>query len=161
MREVRSNDYRYMKKLVILVLLVFIALVAFGCMPPPESAEAGPMDPKEFIFGSVWFFLMALFVYYLLVLNPSRLRAEDQDKFISVLKKGDEVQTTSGILGRVVLVKPEYITLEIASNVKVKVLPKFVQEPSGKEKPDAKKPDAKKADAKKQGAEKPKPKAKK
>lgn len=85
------------------------------------------MSPKEFIFGTVWFFLMALFVYYILVLNPMRLRQEDHEKLISELKKGDEVQTTSGILGRVVSLKPEYITLEIASNVKVKVLPKFVQ----------------------------------
>ncbi len=120
-----------MKKIGFLLIIVYAALVCSGCVPPPDAQE-GPMSPKEFIFGTVWFFLMALFVYYILVLNPMRLRQEDHEKLISALKKGDEVQTSSGILGRVVSVKPEYITLEIASNVKVKVLPKFVQALEGK-----------------------------
>jgi preprotein translocase subunit YajC len=38
------------------------------------------------------------------------------------LKKGDEVVTTGGIIGRVQAVSGDVLTLEIANNVKVRVL---------------------------------------
>ena len=99
-------------------------------MPSAGGAEgaqaAGPMNPKEFIFGTVWFFLMALFVYYVLVLNPARLREDDRQKFLNGLKKGDEVLTSGGITGRVVNAKSDYTTLEIASNVKVRVASRYI-----------------------------------
>ena len=92
------------------------------------------MGPRDFIFGTIQFFCFALIVYYLLVLSPARTREESHNKFIKDLKKNDEVITRSGFYARVVGVKPEYITLEIASNVRVKVEPRHVRPPKKKEK---------------------------
>lgn len=124
-----------MKKFLILLAFILAALL-LGCTPPPEAtAQPGPMGPKEFIFGTVWFFLMALFVYYVLVLNPARLREEDRKKFIGGLQKNDEVLTSGGILGRVVSVKPDSVTIEIAPNVKVRVAGRYVHPVTKEEAP--------------------------
>ena len=63
----------------------------------------------------------------MLVILPKNAQEADRKKFFEGLKKNDEVVTSSGFLGRVVSVKPEFVTIELASNVKVKVLPKYIQ----------------------------------
>lgn len=61
-------------------------------------------------------------VFYLLILRPQQKREKLRQGFISALKRGDEVVTTSGILGRVEGMTDQVITLEIADGVRVKVL---------------------------------------
>jgi preprotein translocase subunit YajC len=108
----------------------YAALFVAACVPPgPGGApgSAGPMGPKGFVFSTVYFILLILLVYFALVIHPARLKEETHEKFIRGLKKNDEVVTSGGIFARVVSVKPEYVTLELASNVKVKVDPAHVQ----------------------------------
>lgn len=109
---------------------LYAVLFLAACMPPPEgtgAGPAGPMGPKSFIFSTVYFILMVILVYFVLVIHPARLKQETHDKFVKGLKKNDEVVTSGGIFARIVAVKPEYITLEIASNIKIKVDPSHVQ----------------------------------
>lgn len=117
---------------------LFLLIVLASCAQPPGGAAhpAGPMMPKDFIMTTVQFFLMALIVYWLLVLNPAQKKMENHDKFIKELKKNDEVMTSSGFFARVVAVKPEYITLELAPNVKVKVDPAHVKPARASEQPE-------------------------
>lgn len=61
-------------------------------------------------------------IFYLLILRPQQKREKLRQGFISALKRGDEVVTTSGILGRVEGLTDQVITLEIADGVRVKVL---------------------------------------
>ena len=139
--------------------------------PPPAGTEgATEQVPPEltqtgFMFGTIQFVLMAFIVYYLLVLHPSKLRQDNQTNFIKNLKKGDEVVTSSGILARVISVKPEYITLEIASNVRIKLEPAHVRAPvssKGDSKGDSKPaPSAQSGNNKNDKSAKSKPKSKK
>ena len=99
---------------------------------PSTSAGGGNiavMNPKDFLMATIQFFCMALIVYFLLVINPQRAKEESHSKFLEALKKNDEVVTSGGVLARVVSVKPDFITLEISPNVKIKVEPKHVFEP--------------------------------
>ena len=79
--------------------------------------------------ATIQFFCMALIVYFLLVINPQRAKEESHAKFLENVKKNDEVVTSSGIFARVVAVMPEFLTLEIAPNVRIKVEPKHVFAP--------------------------------
>lgn len=90
------------------------------------AAAAPVVTPFHFILGTVNFFLLAFFVYYILVLRPQQLKGDQQSKFLAALKKGDEVMTSGGIVGKVTQVSPDMITLEISSGVKVRVLPEHV-----------------------------------
>jgi preprotein translocase subunit YajC len=72
--------------------------------------------------------LLAIFiVFYLLLIRPQTKRAKEQRLMIEALQKGDEVATSSGMLGRVSKVSASYVTLQIAENVQVTLQNSAVQ----------------------------------
>ena len=67
-------------------------------------------------------FLVAMFVLlYFLLIRPQQKRAKDHKKLLKALKKGDEVVTNGGVVGKVNSVDESFATLEIAEGVVVKV----------------------------------------
>jgi preprotein translocase subunit YajC len=58
---------------------------------------------------------------YFTVIRPQNKRAKAQQELISKLAAGDEVTTSGGILGKVVEVGDQYLTLEIANGVSIKL----------------------------------------
>lgn len=63
-------------------------------------------------------------VFYFLLIAPMRKKQKKQQLMLSQLKRGDEVVTASGILGRISALDDAngIVVLQIADNVKVKVL---------------------------------------
>ena len=67
-------------------------------------------------------FLIAMFVLlYFLLIRPQQKRAKDHKNLLKTLKKGDEVVTNGGIVGKVNSVDESFAALEIAEGVVVKV----------------------------------------
>ena len=67
--------------------------------------------------------MIAVFViFYFLVIRPQQKRAKEQRATIEAVKKGDEVVTGGGILGRATKVDADSVEVEIAPNVKVRAL---------------------------------------
>ena len=67
-------------------------------------------------------FIFIFVIFYFLIIRPQAKRQKEQQKFISEIKRGDEVVTASGILGRIEGLTEQFVTLEIADGVKVKML---------------------------------------
>ena len=68
------------------------------------------------------FFLIAMFVLmYFLLIRPQQKRAKEHKKLLNELKKGDEIVTNGGVIGKVTSVDESFATLEIADGVIVKV----------------------------------------
>ena len=67
-------------------------------------------------------FLVAMFVLmYFLLIRPQQKRAKDHKNLLKELKKGDEVVTNGGVVGKINSVDESFATLEIAEGVVVKV----------------------------------------
>ena len=67
-------------------------------------------------------FLVAMFVLmYFLLIRPQQKRAKDHKKLLSELKKGDEIVTNGGVIGKINSVDESFAVLEIAEGVVVKV----------------------------------------
>jgi preprotein translocase subunit YajC len=66
-------------------------------------------------------FFMLLVVFYFLLIRPQNKRAKEQREMLSKIAAGDEVATTGGILGKVIEVGEQFLTLEIAAGVNVKL----------------------------------------
>lgn len=64
---------------------------------------------------------LMIVVFYFLLIRPQQKRMKDQQSMISKLSSGDEVVTTGGILGRITEVGDNFLTLEIADGVRIKV----------------------------------------
>ncbi len=64
-----------------------------------------------------------LVVFYFLLIRPQSQRLKEQQAMLAALKKGDDVLTAGGILGKVTKVGDgDTVTIEIAKSVEVNVL---------------------------------------
>jgi preprotein translocase subunit YajC len=61
-------------------------------------------------------------MYFVVLLPQSRKKAKAQQEMLSSLKKGDEVVTQGGILGKISGVKDDEITLQVQEGVRIRVL---------------------------------------
>ncbi|MFC4312955.1 preprotein translocase subunit YajC [Steroidobacter flavus] len=60
-------------------------------------------------------------VFYFLLIRPQTKRAKEHRAMVAALGVGAEVVTSGGILGKIVEVSEQFVTLEIASGVNIKV----------------------------------------
>jgi preprotein translocase subunit YajC len=60
-------------------------------------------------------------VFYFMVIRPQDRKAKAQKTLLESLKKGESVITSSGIVGRIAGTEGEFVTLEIAPNVRIKI----------------------------------------
>lgn len=68
-------------------------------------------------------FVLIFVVFYFLLIRPQQKRAKEHKAMVGALKRGDKVVTSGGIVGKVSkVVDEEYVEVEIASDVKVKVV---------------------------------------
>ena len=91
-------------------------------------------------FGGILFLAPAfMLIVYFMMIRPQRKQEDDQKKFLGGLQKGDEVITASGIVGKVDKVADGVIFLEVASNVRIRVIKSQI---AGPYKPAAEAPEA-------------------
>ncbi len=93
----------------------------------PAAQATGPIA----IFMNFLPMVAILVVFYFLLLRPQQQRAKAHQEMVSALKKGDEVVTSGGFIGKVKNVQDNEISVEIAPNVVAKVLRHTIQEVRG------------------------------
>ena len=59
-------------------------------------------------------------IFYFLILRPQMRRQKEQQAKIAGLKKGDQVVTAGGLIGKVIKVDDLMVDLELAPNVRVR-----------------------------------------
>jgi preprotein translocase subunit YajC len=60
-------------------------------------------------------------VFYFLLIRPQQKKQKEHRQMVEALGAGDEIVTAGGVLGRVTDVSEQFLTVEIANNVAVKV----------------------------------------
>ena len=87
----------------------------FGLIVLADSGSAGILN---FVFlGGI------LLVMYFFFMRPQIKKQKEQNTFLDDLKKGDEVVTSSGIIGRISKMDVKDMTLQIDQKTFVKILP--------------------------------------
>ena len=75
--------------------------------------------------GSMWstilMFALLIVVFYFFLIRPQSKRQKEVRKFQDSLENGKSVITQGGIYGKIKEVKDNYVILEIAEGVKIKV----------------------------------------
>jgi preprotein translocase subunit YajC len=66
-------------------------------------------------------FILIFVIMYFMVIRPQQKKAKDHREMLNKLKKNDEVMTSGGIYGKVVDLKENVVTLEVAQNVRIRV----------------------------------------
>ncbi|HHM21752.1 MAG TPA: preprotein translocase subunit YajC [Bacteroidetes bacterium] len=66
--------------------------------------------------------LLIFVVFWFFILRPQMKKQKEQGRFVNQLAKGQEVVTSSGIIGRINRIDGEIVYLEIANKTIVKVV---------------------------------------
>jgi len=95
----------------------------------PNGLPAGQVVQKRPPSQLNWIFLAVLFValYFMLFRGPRR-KQQQQRQMVQSLQKNDKVQTIGGLIGTIIDVKDDELTLKIdeSNNTKIKILPSAV-----------------------------------
>lgn len=65
--------------------------------------------------------VLIFIVFYFLLIRPQTKRAKEHRSMVAALETGAEVVTNGGILGKVTELSEQFVTIEIATGVSVKV----------------------------------------
>ncbi len=84
-------------------------------------AEGAPAAPAGDPMTGMLFFIGMIVIFYFLLIRPQQKRAKDHRKMVEAVGKGDEIVTNGGVLGKIVDISDQYLTVEIASNVQIKL----------------------------------------
>ncbi|MDC0423249.1 preprotein translocase subunit YajC [Methylophilaceae bacterium] len=72
-------------------------------------------------------FIIIFVLFYFMLIRPQMKQAKEHKAMLDALKTGDEIVTTTGILGKVVKLSDQFSTIEIASNVEIKIQKQTIQ----------------------------------
>ena len=87
----------------------------------PDSPAAAP-GPLAMLFP----FAIMFAIFYLIVFRPQAKAQKQHAEMLKNLKKNDVVVTSGGLIGTVVNVKPDAVTLRIDENVRIDVEPSAI-----------------------------------
>ena len=74
--------------------------------------------------GQLQFFLMIagfFAIMYFLIIRPQNKKQKEHQEMVAGLSTGDEIVTAGGVLGKVTDVGEQFLTVEIAEKVAIKV----------------------------------------
>ncbi len=89
--------------------------VAYAMAPAQSGGQSGGF------FAFVPLILMFVIFYFLLI-RPQQKKAKEHQEMVAALKKGDKVITSSGIYGVITKVEENDLQVEIAENVRIKMI---------------------------------------
>lgn len=79
--------------------------------------------------GGILPILLMFAVIYFIMIRPQQKQAKKHREYLGGLKKGDEVITNSGIYGRIDAIEDNAVRLEIARDVKIRIVKSQVAGP--------------------------------
>ncbi|PIE44307.1 MAG: preprotein translocase subunit YajC [Gammaproteobacteria bacterium] len=87
----------------------------------PAIAFANPQPEGPGAMFNLLFFGGFILIFYFLMWRPQAKRAKEHKELMASLSKGDEVVTNGGVAGKITRVKDDFIVIEVADNVEIKV----------------------------------------
>jgi len=91
-----------------------------------EAAGSAPAAAAPMAGGDGWttmiFLVGMILVFWLMIFRPQQKERKRHQELLGALKRGDSVVTASGIYGKIVAIAENVATLEIAKDVRIKIL---------------------------------------
>ena len=88
----------------------------------PAYAQAAGAPGGAAAFAQFVPLLLVFVIMYFLILRPQQRKLRQHRDMVAALKRGDEIITNGGLIGRVVSVRDDEVDVEIAQNVRVRVV---------------------------------------
>ena len=85
--------------------MIHSPVFAYLFPPPGQSGSSS-------ILLTVWYVVGLGAIFYFLLIRPQRQQQKQHEQMLKAVKRGDEIVTAGGIVGRVVHVKDDRLTIE-------------------------------------------------
>ena len=82
--------------------------------PAGAAQQASPMS-------SIIMLVVFGLIFYFMLIRPQSKRAKEHKGMVEALQKGDEVVTNGGVAGKITKVGDNFLSLQVADNVEIKV----------------------------------------
>ncbi len=84
------------------------------------GAPGGPGGETNALMGFIPMILIFV-VFYLLLIRPQQKKAKEHKAMLENIKKGDTIITQGGLYGKVVNVQDQFLMVEIAPKIQVRI----------------------------------------
>jgi preprotein translocase subunit YajC len=92
--------------------------MTFDLLAAAGAGAAGAPSP--------WFQVIPIIgmiaIFWFLIIRPQMKRQKEHQQKVAQMKKGDQVVTAGGLVGKVLKVDDVYVELELGANVRVKAI---------------------------------------
>ena len=92
------------------------------------AAGAAPSAGPGGMFVSLLPFVLIFGVFYFLLILPQQRKQKKHRAMLEALKKNDRVLTTGGMMGSIVAISKDVVTVQVAENVRIKVRREYIAE---------------------------------
>ncbi|HIG22050.1 MULTISPECIES: preprotein translocase subunit YajC [Henriciella] len=113
--------------------LVLAGLTAASLAPLASAQEAGGATGG--IIGQLIFFVPLILIFYFLLIRPANQRQKKHRQMIEAVVRGDTVITSGGLIGKVVKVTEQELSVELADGVRVRVVRSMIADVRSKNDP--------------------------
>lgn len=101
---------------------------------PAYAQAAAGTDPTGGMIQFVPLLLIFVIMYFLMI-RPQQKKVKQHKAMVEALRRGDQVVTAGGMIGKVVKVADAEVEVELAPNVKVRVVKNTVAQVLSKTEP--------------------------
>ena len=82
-------------------------------------AQSAAQQPS--LFASFVPLILIFIIFYFLLIRPQQKKAKEHKILLDSIKKGDQILTSGGMVGKVIKADVEELTVEISSKVNVRI----------------------------------------
>jgi len=91
-----------------------------------QSSAPHGSSPWSALLFQLFFFAFLFALFYFLLIRPQQKARRKHQEFLAKLKKGDRVITSSGIIGTVVEVGEDTVSLKVDANTRITFLKEHI-----------------------------------
>ncbi|HMO02065.1 MAG TPA: preprotein translocase subunit YajC [Oligoflexia bacterium] len=71
-------------------------------------------------------FLVVFGVFYIMTIRPQQAKLRAQQELVSSLKKGETIITSAGIVGKILAIEDQLVSLDLGNNARLKIKKEFI-----------------------------------
>lgn len=124
-----------MKRLAMLGASAVMLIGLSACMPGQQGAGGGEAGGGDMLM-SILPLILIFVVFYFLLIRPQQKKQKAHREMLQKVNRGDEIVTSGGIVGKVVRTRDDQLLVEIAEDVRVRVMRANVADVTRRSEPD-------------------------
>ena len=82
-------------------------------------AQSSAQQPS--LFASFIPLILIFIIFYFLLIRPQQKKAKEHKILLDSIKRGDQILTSGGMIGKVIKADPHELTVEISEKVNVRI----------------------------------------